>query len=48
MLRKIRRKGPITSVLNSTEQDQFRDTLRLEKDAKSTGNGRLQGQRHDF
>ena len=48
MLRKIQQKGPITSVLNSTEQDQFRDTFRLEKDAKSTGNGRLQGTRYDF
>ena len=31
-------KCPIRAVLDNMEQDQFRDTFRLEKEAKTTGN----------
>ena len=42
------RKCPIVAVLDSMEEEQFRDTFRLKKEAKTTGNGRLQGQTYDF
>ena len=47
-LYKIKREPSIIAVLESTEQNQFRDTFRPKKDAKSTGNGRSQDLTYDI